>query len=291
MDTMHRLLLAFAFICFLPGSSLSQILNAGFEDWTSVNPDNWFTTNAPPTYTNVVQSSTAHTGASAVQGTVINLVGFLIEPVIQSGIDARGFPYSGRPASFSGFYQFFPQGGDQFGINVILFAGGVNGTAVAFAAAELPTTVASYTAFDLPFSYVSGSNPDTCVIQFLITGPTPGPNWHEGSYFLLDDISFSGTVSVDEGSPGIPAATALLQNYPNPFNPKTTIRFDLAGSGMTTLSVYDVLGNEVATLLHQYLTPGRHEVAFDGTGLASGVYLYMLRTGAFVQTRKFILQK
>jgi len=83
----------------------------------------------------------------------------------------------------------------------------------------------------------------------------------------------------------------LDQNYPNPFNPSTTITFDLPRAGFTTLKVYDLLGNEVRTLLSGELAAGVHQSRFEGTGLSSGVYFYRLRSGSFTQTRRLILSK
>jgi photosystem II stability/assembly factor-like uncharacterized protein len=81
----------------------------------------------------------------------------------------------------------------------------------------------------------------------------------------------------------------LAQNYPNPFNPTTTISFQLKADSYVTLKVYDVLGREVRTLVNENLKPGSYETRFDGTGLASGVYMYRLQAGDFIQTRKLIL--
>jgi len=76
---------------------------------------------------------------------------------------------------------------------------------------------------------------------------------------------------------GVPAEYSLEQNYPNPFNPTTTIRFSIVEPQFTTLNVYDVLGREVAVLVHEWKAPGTYQVVFDGTGLASGVYYYRLQ--------------
>ncbi len=86
----------------------------------------------------------------------------------------------------------------------------------------------------------------------------------------------------------------LYQNYPNPFNPSTKIRFNIPFVGselaQTVLKVYDVLGNEIATLLDKYLEAGSYEVEFNAAQvLASGVYFYKLQTGSFVETKKMIL--
>jgi gluconolactonase len=81
----------------------------------------------------------------------------------------------------------------------------------------------------------------------------------------------------------------LQRNYPNPFNPRTTIKYELAGPSMVRLSVYDILGREVAVLVNEKNDAGVHEVKFDGAALSSGVYLYRLEAGTFVQSRKLLL--
>jgi hypothetical protein len=89
----------------------------------------------------------------------------------------------------------------------------------------------------------------------------------------------------------IPTKYKLKQNYPNPFNPTTRISFDIPRSGLTTLKVYDVLGNEVADLVNESLSAGSYSVSFDGSGLSSGMYIYILRSGEKVFSRKMILIK
>ena len=83
----------------------------------------------------------------------------------------------------------------------------------------------------------------------------------------------------------------LAQNYPNPFNPSTTISWQSPVGGHQTLKVYDVLGNEVATLVNEYREAGRYEIEFDATGLASGIYFYKLQAGNYVETKKMILMR
>jgi hypothetical protein len=83
----------------------------------------------------------------------------------------------------------------------------------------------------------------------------------------------------------------LEQNYPNPFNPSTTIKFSVPSSEFVTLKVYDVLGNEITTLVNEQKAPGTYEVRFDAGNLASGMYVYSLKAGNFTQTRKLLLMK
>ena len=89
----------------------------------------------------------------------------------------------------------------------------------------------------------------------------------------------------------IPKSVRLQQNYPNPFNPSTTIRFALPERSQVQLTVYDLMGREVAALVNETKPAGRHSVQFDAANLASGVYIYRLDTGAELFTRKMILIK
>lgn len=86
-----------------------------------------------------------------------------------------------------------------------------------------------------------------------------------------------------------PEAFELDQNFPNPFNPSTTIRYTLPGATVVSLEVYDLLGGKVAQLASGEQSAGMHEIRFDGSALASGVYYYRLRAGSFVKTRSLVL--
>lgn len=89
----------------------------------------------------------------------------------------------------------------------------------------------------------------------------------------------------------LPSRFGLQQNFPNPFNPTTVITYDIAKSSHVRLTVYDVLGREVSTLVNAEKSPGQYRVTFDGSGLASGVYFYRLDAGKYVSTRKLLLLK
>ncbi len=83
----------------------------------------------------------------------------------------------------------------------------------------------------------------------------------------------------------------LLQNYPNPFNPSTVISFSISSSSIVKLSVYNMLGQEVATLLNSQFSAGSHSISFDATSLSSGIYLYRIQAGKYVQTKQMMLIK
>ena len=105
-----------------------------------------------------------------------------------------------------------------------------------------------------------------------------------------DNISFTVT-SVEGEENGVIDNFVLEQNYPNPFNPSTTINYTLPARSAVTLKVYDVLGNEVASLVNSSQEAGSYSVNFDAKNLASGLYIYTLNTGNFTSSKKMMLLK
>jgi len=84
---------------------------------------------------------------------------------------------------------------------------------------------------------------------------------------------------------------SLSNNYPNPFNPTTYIKYQIPELSFVTLKVYDVLGNEIATLVNEEKPAGKYEVEFDGAGLPSGIYFYRIQTSSFHETKKMVFMK
>ena len=99
------------------------------------------------------------------------------------------------------------------------------------------------------------------------------------------------SVGVEKGKDRLPTNYSLSQNYPNPFNPSTSISYHLPVNGFVTLKVYDVLGDEVATLVNGEKHAGEYEIEFDAANLSSGVYFYQLQAGSLVETKKMLLLK
>ncbi len=121
-----------------------------------------------------------------------------------------------------------------------------------------------------------------------------------GEYtYRLKQVDFDGTTSFSsevKATVDIPAEFSLAQNYPNPFNPATKISYGLKVDSRVTLKIFDILGQEVVTLLNDNLTAGTHNVTFDASRLNSGVYLYRIEArGAdgsnFISVKKMILAK
>jgi len=125
-------------------------------------------------------------------------------------------------------------------------------------------------------------------------------NLSSGKYlYRLKQIDFDGTFEYSnevEVIVAVPDQFELSQNYPNPFNPSTTISYTIANITLSgfegsrvQLKVYDILGNEVVTLVDEFKSSGSYEVTFNASSLSSGIYFYQLKAGSFVETRKMIL--
>jgi hypothetical protein len=112
--------------------------------------------------------------------------------------------------------------------------------------------------------------------------------WADPSLQLNYDI----TVGIaEESSAEMPEQFVLFQNYPNPFNPTTTIKFALPTDSRVNINVYNTLGQLVETLVDKEMESGYHEVNFDASKLASGVYLYQLQADEYISIRKMVLIK
>lgn len=120
-------------------------------------------------------------------------------------------------------------------------------------------------------------------------------NVTEGKYsYRLKQIDFDGSFEysdVVEIEVGTPNQYSLEQNYPNPFNPTTRISYSIKEKGLVTLRVFDILGNEVRTLVNEEQDAGNYKVEFSATSFASGIYFYSLQSGEFLSTKKMILLK
>ncbi|UCD63495.1 MAG: S8 family peptidase [Candidatus Zixiibacteriota bacterium] len=130
--------------------------------------------------------------------------------------------------------------------------------------------------WDFEASYEDGANRG----RFLVDNVN-------SNIFRLDGVP----TGVADPSSLMPTTVRLMQNYPNPFNPGTTVLFELPRRGRATVEVFNVLGQKVATLADGDYPAGRHQVEFDGSALATGIYFCRLRTGETTATRKMMLVK
>ena len=131
--------------------------------------------------------------------------------------------------------------------------------------------------------------------EYIIAGSTfDAVNFGEATLTVInDDRAPVGVIESNQIN-----GYSLADAYPNPFNPTATIKYSIGtnargirDNNLTSLKVYDILGNEVAVLVNTKQAPGEYEVKFNAAGLASGLYLYKLQSGNFVQTKKMVLLK
>ncbi len=213
------------------------------------------------------------------------------------------------PLKFAG-YQFFNPSGDTVpnpGNTIMMYIGIKNHGSTA----AVPNVVATLSALDTGYSAVyygvptavASLAPDSVVfaffvrLQFSTTRPAPYSAAFDvnissdGVQFWTDTMRLDVLTGIKDERESIPATFALRQNYPNPSNPSTTIRYELPKSSMVRLNVYDILGREVSVLVNERKNAGVYEVMFDALGLSSGVYLYRLQAGDFVEVKKLIVVK
>jgi hypothetical protein len=265
-------------------TSYSQsIPNGGFEQWSGGTPTGWKTSNAPPSWSNVLQSSTTHGGALAAQGSVVDFSGVNVPPSLLAGADGRGFPIASRPEALHGWYTLNPEGGDGFMVSVALKK---NGSAIGAGIIADATVASVFREFVVDIMYGTSDIPDT--VGIAISVMPFNPPHHFGTFFIVDDLSWGPTSGVPV-SGGVPLSFGLEQNFPNPFNPTTHIVFHVARSSYVSLKVFDLLGREVAQLVSEDMMPGTYRAALDGAKLPSGGYFYRLQAGAFSATKRLLL--
>ena len=185
------------------------------------------------------------------------------------------------------------------GFNIASYYGELNSldTLTKILSGELTHTSPNPFTIDTVFWIFNYTAPDSIVVDTLYSvgnstnddgNPQPGDQWNFGENFIVTVIDMPVNV---ENKNLQPETFVLYQNYPNPFNPSTNFRFRIADFGFVSLKVYDLLGNEVATLVNDEKPAGEYEIEFSGAGLTSGIYFYNLSTRGFSETKKMILMK
>ncbi len=113
----------------------------------------------------------------------------------------------------------------------------------------------------------------------------------DGYYNATGDFELCVTACATVGAEELPQAFELAQNHPNPFNPTTTIEFSTLETSMVSLSVFDLSGRQVASLVNGMMDAGNHSISFDASNLSSGVYFYTLQANGMSATKKMVLMK
>jgi len=141
--------------------------------------------------------------------------------------------------------------------------------------------------WDLSFAGGIGSTINYMSFTDVDPGITRG--WAVSSVGGIASWFFDNTLVVDDRDPSLPGEITLNQNYPNPFNPTTTFSFRIPQASYVSLKVYDILGMEVQTLVDGRQGAGEYRLTFEGSSLASGVYIYRLIVNSNIATRKMLL--
>ncbi len=288
----------------------AQIPNNGFEIWEDYpdpdnsnnvyqKPDQWvgLLPNSPSTYSFSIEKNMDNYPAGTGQYSMI------IKPDTENDVDGAAFswdslppgiswqnippafPINYRPISLFLYYKYLPENGDSMRVACNLYK---NGVVIGGFDYNSPQTVPNWTLLEIPISFNTSDIPDSATIILTTFYNTQ----HNGSILYIDNLSFDTSItSVENTGNLLPQKFSLYQNYPNPFNPITKIKFILPKSGRVVLDVYNMLGQKVTTLMNGEMNVGYHEVQFDGSDMASGVYYYQLEAGDFMEVKRMILLK
>jgi len=278
------------FIFFCCSLLTAQPLNNSFEDWNAFDPVNWFSTDdvGGGAFDGITQSSDAHDGSSSCRMEVVDIGGgFGFPPYLWSMDDSGNWhPVSQKHGSLKGWYKFSPLGNDILYVGVVMLDS--DSTGIGGGAWTQANQVLSWTEFEVPIYYTPGSPDPVQTAIYIGISDSSGGQIDIGSFALIDHLSFTDPSAVEQIS-GLPQDFSLSQNYPNPFNPSTNIEYTIPEASFVQLKVYDILGNEVASLVNQEQTAGTYRADFTANNLASGFYVAQLRAGDFSKTIKMTL--
>jgi hypothetical protein len=130
------------------------------------------------------------------------------------------------------------------------------------------------------------------VDEILLNKDTINVSSSEGDFLITFFILGKGTITaIEQNSIETPNQYELYQNFPNPFNPSTKIRYSVPQSSTIVIKVFDILGNEIETLVDEEKFIGTYELTWNAERLPSGIYFYKLQSGSFVETKKMVLMK
>ncbi|MBZ0202330.1 MAG: T9SS type A sorting domain-containing protein [Ignavibacteria bacterium] len=281
-----------------------------------------YTTNGGTSFTastKISNQSFPYPNVGPCSGCVTNYRGDY-DGIVSNGKTSMSCWFDGRNATWGSYSAYFPDFALKLGADTVQM-NGINDSQfvyVSIPAVKLYTDTALFSAAvnpppgigTLQFDYLNSTSstlqnslvsyPDSLRLRIKATGGVPtglytvtvtanGPNGtpvHVRTFML--NIGLIGLIS--NGS-SVPESFRLYQNYPNPFNPKTNINFDIVNKGMVKLTVYDVTGKVVQTLVNGDLVAGGYTYEFDASNRASGIYFYRLETQEFTGIKKMILIK
>lgn len=275
----------------------AQITNGNFENWTTVGsyetPDGWDNLNAT---TNVASVYTCEKGGTAgayyLKLTTKNVLGLGNVPgvAVYGVIDVAafkaksGYPFTGRPQSLTGKWQYVPQGTDQGVIGIYLTkwnATTMKRDTVAHNTYLLPGTVMTWANFSIPLNYLKNFAPDSVIIG----ASSSAFSSVAGSYLYLDSLAFAGNVPV-----GISQAKPnrySIQTYPNPVSGNLSVDFGQVITENLRLQMVDMLGRTAKEVTYN---SGQQVYNLNTADMPKGIYYLKAKTGDEMQVFKIIVQ-
>lgn len=314
---MKKITLFIAFAITTISAFAQTILNPGFETWVSNSeatttyqmPEHWVTHDVVLSYLNeqfgnpgyAVNSVTqvaGHSGNDAVQmGVGISTYGDTVSggifycdsaikvlEVLMGGGEMLGFPCTGRPANFTGWYKWNNVGNDSAQILFVLTKWNSTNQSrdtIGGALLDFQASVTPWTSFTMPVGYSMNVYPDTAFIYAANNSTRPSI----GSLFTIDDLAFTGTAPIGINETVAPSHSAVVM--PNPFNDQATLSLKDAQISNGKMEIYDVLGNKVR---HVENLSGNNFI-ISREGLPAGIYFYTLsEENALIATGKISVE-
>lgn len=266
--------------------ALAQIPNASFENWTAGDPNQWFTGNNPPTMIFTTQDNNAHAGNSAARCDVLDIYGFAFSSILALGSEGTGVNTAIAPEAVHGWYIANLDSGDIIYVSIGMWeSNNYTGAGVA-----ILNSTNVYKEFIANVYYISGiPNGDSLGIFFLMAPDSNSQSVHTASYFIVDDLAFglpTGIGDVNNGSfPGLETIS------PNPCTDEAQIIYNMVVSGKTDLSIYDLNGRMVKSVVNEQQTPGRYKAYADLSDLPAGTYICRLMNDSGTDFRKVLVQR
>lgn len=217
---------------------------------------------------NIVVRATCSEGLFSITNTVLT-VGVNTPPTFTTFLTDRTVKVHNVPVAFTFQYAAIDAEGDPLTYSLISGKGSISSTGL------------------YSWTPVAEDKGTTNTVKVRIADTANPSVFTETTAVLTVENVITGI----EETEGIPANFTLMQNFPNPFNPTTNIKFALPTESNVTLKIYNILGEEVANLINKVMPAGFHTVNFDAAKLSSGMYIYRIEAGSFVQVKKMLLMK
>lgn len=243
----------------------AQVVNGGFETWSNGNPTDWFTSNITGIATPITQATPAHSGSFAAKGQAVLFMNSTIAPVLSSSPPGIGFPVSTLSSQLNFWYKTNLVNGDVFTIGVVIFDGSSN--TLAIGTLDITANSTSFSQATCPIQFVQGGVPYSCIITATIAdmnGNEPSLN----SYFIVDDFSLSGSLSIDNHQ----SSESVIKVFPSPAKDLITVHFNNSISSSDAFAIYNLLGKKVLDIDLLAASFPEQKISVDVRTIDNGLY-------------------